>query len=242
MRETGVFYASWFEAAKELPGEEFKQLFCAIAEYAFYDRDEDIELPPVSKAIFALAKPIVKKNKEKWKEKGEIGRTPIPVTKGQVDKMHERTGTVKKAAGLLGISESTAYRRKRLAKSNQLTETKELAEVSKREEMTDLTAVKTANVVNANVNVNVNVNDAKQEASGATLANEGGAALPTYGETGRPPVKEEEAKAVEAIFNRLPFRKRLEEMRTREKRIASSASNTYSVRKGVALSALLGFT
>lgn len=251
MRETGIFYRSWFEAAKDLPGEEFKSLFCAIAECAFDDKEEDGELSPVSKAIFQLARPIVKKNKEKWKNRGEVGRTPIPVTKGQVDNMHERTGTVKIASALLGISESTAYRRKRLARSNQLTETKELAEVSKREEMTELTAVKTANVDNVNVNVNLNVNDSDsisangadpKMASVAATIKSGSDALPTYGKTGQPPASEEEKKAAEAIFNRMPFRKQLEQIRRRLERIPLTASNARSVRNSPALCSLVGFT
>lgn len=168
MRDTAVFYSAWFEAARELPPDDFKKLFLAIADYAFDDREE-AELPPLPKAIFVMAKPIVKKNIEKWNARKEAGRPALPITKGEVEQAQKSQGTVKSAAQLLGISERTAYRRKSLSKDCQITTKKEIDSPTE--------TAKTATRVNVNVNVNANVRQTAKKASPRPLFDEGGAAL-----------------------------------------------------------------
>ena len=237
MRDTAVFYASWFDAARQLPSDEFKKLFLAIADYAFEDKEE-ASLPPVSQAIFSMAKPIVKKNIEKWNARKESGRPAIPVSKGQVEIEQERKGTVRAAAHSLGMSESTAYRRKRLAKADQVTATKALSNLSGKKVLTagealselsgsgvltvenplsnmPKTGVSTVSRdcqncqrVNVNANVNVNVNKQIDRSSNPPKPfKEALSDSTSLSETGNEPCTEEEARQAEAIFDRLPFRR-----------------------------------
>lgn len=229
MRDTAVFYSAWFEAARELPSDDFKKLFLAIADYAFDDKEE-AELPPLPKAIFVMAKPIVKKNIEKWNARKEAGRPALPVTKGEVEQAQRSQGTVKSAAQLLGISERTAYRRKSLSRDCQIT--------TKKENDSPTETAKTATRVNVNVNVNANVRQTAKKASSRPLFDEGGAALLQEQEEskawGEFADKETDRKA-QAIFDAMkkPFardhEKALQEQQQEEEQEASLAELVASL-------------
>lgn len=55
MRESFVFYASFYEAIKELPEETQLELYTAICKYSLYGELPD--LSPVSRALFTVIKP-----------------------------------------------------------------------------------------------------------------------------------------------------------------------------------------
>jgi len=63
-RDSFIFYRSFFEATKPLSKEEKAELFDAICEFAL-DQNEP-ELSPIPKAMFALVKPQLQANYKKY--------------------------------------------------------------------------------------------------------------------------------------------------------------------------------
>lgn len=72
MRESIVFYRSFYEAIKELPAEEFRNAVMAIMEYGL--NDSEIDTSGVAKAILIMAKPQIDKNNKRY-ENGLRGGT-----------------------------------------------------------------------------------------------------------------------------------------------------------------------
>ena len=64
MRDSFIFYRSFFEATKTLTTEQAADLYYAICSYAL-DRKE-LELAPVQKALFSLIKPQLDANHKRW--------------------------------------------------------------------------------------------------------------------------------------------------------------------------------
>lgn len=64
MRESIVFYRSFYEAIKELPAEEFRNAVMAIMEYGL--NDSEIDTSGVAKAILIMAKPQIDKNNKRY--------------------------------------------------------------------------------------------------------------------------------------------------------------------------------
>lgn len=64
MRESIVFYRSFYEAIKELPAEEFRNAVVAIMEYGL--NDSEIDTSGVAKAILIMAKPQIDKNNKRY--------------------------------------------------------------------------------------------------------------------------------------------------------------------------------
>ena len=64
MRDSFIFYRSFFEATKSLTTEQAADLYYAICSYAL-DRKE-LELEPVQKALFSLIKPQLDANHKRW--------------------------------------------------------------------------------------------------------------------------------------------------------------------------------
>jgi len=64
MRDSFIFYRSFFEATKTLTTEQAADLYYAICSYAL-DRKE-LELGPVQKALFSLIKPQLDANHKRW--------------------------------------------------------------------------------------------------------------------------------------------------------------------------------
>ena len=188
MRDTAVFYASWFEASRDLPADEFKELFLAIADYAFEDK-EPAYLPIVSQAIFTLARPIVKKNNEKWQAKKEAGRPKIDLTAEECKSAINAWGSAKAAAQHLGVSLRTLYNRLSVQKC------------------------KNANSVNVNANVNVNVNDVHKDlCTRAAIPNACGKPTQYVFPLERTKRTGEELTQASRIFAKLPFRREYLEM------------------------------
>ena len=188
MRETAVFYRSWFEAAAGLPAADFKSLFMSLADLAFNGAGEEGEallgacLSPVASAIATLARPVIKRNAEKWEaSKRSAGRPPIDLSPEDADKAVSAAGTVRGAARLLGVSVRTVQRRRGATKCQN------------------------AKTVNVNVNVNKDAchNSEKQdEASVASVARQKPAAgwLPLTSAEPTPPSEREKIASSLATF------------------------------------------
>lgn len=72
MRESIVFYRSFYEAIKELSAEEFRNAVMAIMEYGL--NDSEIDTSGAAKAILIMAKPQIDKNNKRY-ENGLRGGT-----------------------------------------------------------------------------------------------------------------------------------------------------------------------
>lgn len=82
MRESFVFYRSFYEAIKKLPDGFQLELYNVIMEYVF--NDEIIEMTPVVEAMFELVKINIDKAKERYDrcvENGKKGGRPKTKTK-----------------------------------------------------------------------------------------------------------------------------------------------------------------
>lgn len=72
MRESFVFYASFYEAIKELPDNTQLELYTAICKYSLYG--ELPELSPISKALFTAIKPNIDKAAARYVASVENGK------------------------------------------------------------------------------------------------------------------------------------------------------------------------
>lgn len=73
MREAFVFYASFYEAIKDLDAEEYKQTVNALCEYAL--NDNELETSGIAKLIITMAKPQIDANNKRY-ENGKKGGRP----------------------------------------------------------------------------------------------------------------------------------------------------------------------
>ena len=64
MRESTVFYRSFYEAIKELDADMQSQVYCAIFEYAL--NFNQLELTGVAKTVFTLIKPQLDANQKRY--------------------------------------------------------------------------------------------------------------------------------------------------------------------------------
>lgn len=74
MRESMVFYRSFYEAVEDLPPDEFKTSVMAILRYGLEGKCEEVS--GVSKAILALVKPQIDKNNKRYENSLKGGRKP----------------------------------------------------------------------------------------------------------------------------------------------------------------------
>jgi|GEM_PF-1801045 len=73
-RDSAVFYRSFYDASKDLPGEVQTDIYKAMFEYAFYKNE--IDLQGTAKAIFTLIKPQLDANIKKYENGKNGGRPP----------------------------------------------------------------------------------------------------------------------------------------------------------------------
>ena len=73
MRESSVFYASWFDAIQDLPAEQYKECMEAVRVYAF--TGEETADTAIAKMFLTMAKPLVDKNNQR-RENGINGGRP----------------------------------------------------------------------------------------------------------------------------------------------------------------------
>lgn len=73
MRDSSIFYRSFYEAIKDLPAENQAELYTAIFEYSL--NFNEVELKGISSTIFKLIKPQLEANNKKY-ENGKKGGKP----------------------------------------------------------------------------------------------------------------------------------------------------------------------
>lgn len=74
MRESFIFYRSFYESIKELNDKQQYELYKAIMEYQFDNKENELE--GITKAIFTLVKPQLEANNKRY-ENGRKGGAPI---------------------------------------------------------------------------------------------------------------------------------------------------------------------
>lgn len=74
MRESFVFYKSFYEAIKELPRDVQGEIYTAIMEYSLYGKETE-NLKPIARSVFTLMKPQIDVNNKRF-ENGKKGGRP----------------------------------------------------------------------------------------------------------------------------------------------------------------------
>lgn len=74
MRDSFVFYESFYDAISELRGDEYREAMDAVMGYALYDEIPDFENPR-PRMVFKLIKPQLDANKKRY-ENGKKGGRP----------------------------------------------------------------------------------------------------------------------------------------------------------------------
>ena len=86
MKESFIFYKSFYDGIKMLDDKDQLQAFKALCEYAFYN--EEVPVDGVAGAIFALARPQIDANNERYengKKGGKYGKLGGRPKKAQTD-------------------------------------------------------------------------------------------------------------------------------------------------------------
>lgn len=73
MRDSMVFYRSWFDAARNLNPKDFKAAILAVADYGMADKEP--ELSGFAESFFTMAKPFIDVNTKRY-ENGKKGGRP----------------------------------------------------------------------------------------------------------------------------------------------------------------------
>lgn len=82
MRDSFVFYRSFYESIKRLPPEDFKNCFLAIAEYALNGTEPETE--GIERTVFELIKPQIDSNNQRY-ENGKKGGRPTKKSKEMME-------------------------------------------------------------------------------------------------------------------------------------------------------------
>lgn len=80
MRDSFVFYRSFFDAVKNLPAEDFKKCVAGIAEYALNEKQP--ETNGIERTVFELVKPQIDANNKRY-ENGSKGGRPRVVNQSE---------------------------------------------------------------------------------------------------------------------------------------------------------------
>ena len=91
MRDSMVFYRSFYEAIKDLDPEDFKKSVQAIAEYALDGKEP--EAVGISKTIFVLVKPQIDANTKRFENGSKGGRPKNNQTETKTKPNHNQTVT-----------------------------------------------------------------------------------------------------------------------------------------------------
>lgn len=91
MRDSVLFYRSFYDALKNIPSDERLKVYDAIMEYGMYDLDPDLD--GVALAIFLLAKPQIDANNKRYengcKAKKKRTRSETEANSKQDESVHE---------------------------------------------------------------------------------------------------------------------------------------------------------
>ena len=74
MRDSFVFYRSFYDAIKELPRDVQGEIYTAIMEYSLYGKETE-NLKPIARSVFTLMKPQIDVNNKRF-ENGKKGGRP----------------------------------------------------------------------------------------------------------------------------------------------------------------------
>ena len=74
MRESFVFYRSFYDAIKDLPRDVQGEIYTAIMEYSLYGKETE-NLKPIARSVFTLMKPQIDVNNKRF-ENGKRGGRP----------------------------------------------------------------------------------------------------------------------------------------------------------------------
>ena len=95
MRDSVVFYRSFYEAVKNLPPEEFKESMQAILNYSFDGKPPDTQ-GSIAHTVFTLVKPQIDANNQRYENGKKGGKKPNPnqtVTKPEPNRNQTVTET-----------------------------------------------------------------------------------------------------------------------------------------------------
>ena len=73
MRDSFVFYRSFYDAIKDLPRDVQGEIYTAIMEYSLYGKETE-NLKPIARSVFTLMKPQIDVNNKRFKKKKKGGR------------------------------------------------------------------------------------------------------------------------------------------------------------------------
>ncbi len=82
MRDSAIFYRSFYEAIKELPPQNQSEVYTAVFEYAL--NFKTVELSGISKTIFTLIKPQIDANIKRFKN-GSKAKTKQRISKSEAN-------------------------------------------------------------------------------------------------------------------------------------------------------------
>ena len=74
MRDSFVFYRSFYDAIKDLPRDVQGEIYTAIMEYSLYGKETE-NLKPIARSVFILMKPQIDVNNKRF-ENGKKGGRP----------------------------------------------------------------------------------------------------------------------------------------------------------------------
>ena len=92
MRNSFVFYSSWWEAIKNLPRDVQGDVLTAIIEYGLYGETTE-QLKPIAKAMLAMAKSQIDINNQRFENGKKGGRQNRRTTKKEPNKNQTITKT-----------------------------------------------------------------------------------------------------------------------------------------------------
>ena len=95
MRDSVVFYRSFYEAVKDLPPEAFKESVQAILDYGLDDKPPDKQ-GTIAHTVFSLVRPQIDANNRRFKNGCKGGKEPNPNQDGTKPEPN-RNQTVTKA-------------------------------------------------------------------------------------------------------------------------------------------------
>lgn len=87
MRDSFVFYRSFYDAIKDLPRDVQGEIYTAIMEYSLYGKETD-NLKPIARSVFILMKPQIDVNNKRFENGKKGGR---PKSEGQSNNNQEET-------------------------------------------------------------------------------------------------------------------------------------------------------
>ena len=90
MRDSFIFYRSFYEAIKDLQRDIQGEIYTAIMEYSLYGKETD-NLKPVARSIFTLIKPQIDVNNKRFDNGCKGGRPLKKETKGKPNNNQKET-------------------------------------------------------------------------------------------------------------------------------------------------------